>query len=240
MSPIFTIFRRELGSYFNTPIGFVFLAFFLIVSSVYYVTPIFVDGQATMTGFFQHMPSFFLFFVPAVAMRLWAEERKSGTVELLLTLPVTSTQAVLGKFFAGLFFLITTLALTFPLPLALVLLGGNPDPGPIIGGYLGTIVLGTIYMAIGSFASTLTSDQIVAFIAALAISFFFFLTGYEPLTAWMSDLNKPFGEMISRIGINTHFYSIARGVLDSRDVVYAVSLTAFFLFLSVMSVERKR
>lgn len=240
MSAIYTVFRRESSAYFNTPIGYVFAVFFLGVGSALYVTQLFSDGQANMNGFFSLMPIFFLFFVPAVSMRLWAEERKTGTMELLLTLPVTSTQVVLGKFLAGLAFLAVTLALTFPLPTALVLLGGHPDPGPIIGGYLGTIVLGMIYMAIGSFASTLTSDQIVAFVVALAIGFFFWLTGFEPFTATIADWYRPLGKMLAAVGIDTHFYSIARGVVDSRDVVYALSVTGYFLFLSVLSVERKR
>jgi ABC-2 type transport system permease protein len=240
MNAAYTIFRRELGAYFNTAIGYVFMIFFLAVSSAFYVTSLFESGRAGMSDFFNMMPILFLFFVPAVTMRLWAEERKSGTMELLLTMPVTSWQAVLGKFFAGWAFLTVTLLFTFPLPLALVLLNGNPDPGPIIGGYLGTMILGMIYMAIGLFASSLTADQIVAFVAALAVSFFFYLTGFDPVVAWLSDLSKPLGQAVAAVGIDTHFYSISRGVVDSRDVLYALSVTGFFLFLCVLSIERKR
>ncbi len=239
MQPILHIFKRELTAYFSTPVGYVFMVVFLVLSTTLYVMELFVFGRADMTGFFSWMPMLYMVFVPAVAMRLWSEERKLGTIELLMTLPVNSTQAVLGKFLAGLAFLCVTLLLTFPLPVALFLLG-NPDLGPIIGGYLGTVVLGMIYLSIGSFASTLTRDQIVAFITGAVICALFWLTGWEPFIASISDFSKLLGKFFAALGIDTHYYSITRGVVDTRDLVYAVSVTGFFLFLSVLSVERKR
>jgi ABC-2 type transport system permease protein len=172
-------------------------------------------------------------------MRLWSEEKKLGTIELLMTLPVNSVQAVLGKFAAGLTFLGFTLAMTFPLPLAVFWLG-NPDPGPILGGYLGSLALGMVYLSIGSFASTLSRDQIVAFIIGGVLCAFFWLTGWEPFVASLSDFSQLLGAFVAALGIDTHFYGISRGVLDTRDVIYALSVTAFFLYLNVIMVERKR
>jgi len=239
MRPILHIFRREMAAYFSTPIGYVFIVVFLVLSSTLYVMELFVYGQADMTGFFGWMPMLLMVFVPAVAMRLWSEERKLGTIELLMTLPVNSLQAVLGKFFAGLAFLGLALALTFPLPVALFALG-NPDPGPMLGGYLGTLVLGMIYLAIGSFASTLAREQIVAFIVGAVICALFWLTGWAPFVATLADFSKLLGRFVAAVGIDTHYYGVTRGIADTRDLVYALSVTGFFIFLSVLSVERMR
>ncbi len=187
MGATYSVFRREFASYFNTPIGYVFMAFFLLVTKALFVSTIFTNGSADMRGYFGLMPIFFLFFIPAISMRLWSEERKLGTLEWLLTLPLNAWQAVVGKYLAGLAFIAVFLMLTADVPIFMYLYG-NPDIGPIIGGYLGTMVLGMVYLAIGAFASSLTADQIVAFVVAVAISFIFFLMGYGPVLDWLKDI----------------------------------------------------
>ncbi|HYF48461.1 MAG TPA: ABC transporter permease [Planctomycetota bacterium] len=239
MNATLSILRRELGAYFNTPIGYVIIVFFLLITCFIYVTQLFQAGSADMRGYFGLLPFFLMLFVPAISMRLWAEERKLGTLELLMTMPVKSWQAVLGKFLAGFTFVFIMLALTFLIPLTLYILG-NPDTGTIIGGYLGGLVLGMVYLAIGSFASSLTSDQIVAFIIGISINFLFFLMGYQPVLDWIKDFSPLVSSVVQRFGVDYHFESIARGVVDSRDIVYALTITGLFLFLNVLVIDRRR
>lgn len=241
MGATVSILRRELGAYFNTPIGYVFISFFLLLTCWLYVGTLFQQGNAEMRQYFGLLPLFFLFFVPAISMRLWAEERKLGTLELLLTMPIKSWQAVVGKFLAGLIFIMITLALTIHIPLTLWCLGKpGPDFGPIIGGYLGALVLGMIYLSIGSFASSLTADQIVAFVIGISMNFMFFLMGYRPVLDWIKDFSPNLASIVERFGVDYHFESISRGVVDTRDVIYALSITGFFLFLNVLVIERRR
>jgi len=239
MGATVSILRRELGAYFNTPIGYVFMSFFLLVSCAFYASSLFMQGVAEMRGYFGLLPIFFLFFVPAISMRLWAEERKLGTLELLMTMPIKTWHAVLGKFLAGMLFIMITLALTIHIPITLKVMG-NPDMGPIIGGYLGAMVLGMIYLSIGSFASSLTGDQIVAFVIGISINFLFFLMGYTPVIEWLKEISPALAGFIQRFGVDYHFESISRGVVDTRDIIYALSVTGFFLFLNVMVIERRR
>lgn len=240
MGATYSVFRREFASYFNTPIGYVFMAFFLLVTKALFVSTIFTNGSADMRGYFGLMPIFFLFFIPAISMRLWSEERKLGTLEWLLTLPLNAWQAVVGKYLAGLAFIAVFLMLTADVPIFMYLYG-NPDIGPIIGGYLGTMVLGMVYLAIGAFASSLTADQIVAFVVAVAISFIFFLMGYGPVLDWLKDIfGSNFTAGVQQFGIEFHFESICRGVVDSRDVIYAVSMSGVFLFLNYLIVDHRR
>ena len=240
MGATYSVFRREFGAYFNTPIGYVFMAFFLLVTKALFVSTIFTNGSADMRGYFGLMPIFFLFFIPAISMRLWSEERKLGTLEWLLTLPLNAWQAVIGKYLAGLAFIAVFLLLTIDIPLFMHAYG-NPDIGPIIGGYLGTMVLGMVYLAIGAFASSLTADQIVAFVVAVAISFIFFLMGYPPVLEWMKDvLGSGVTSKVQLLGIEYHFESICRGVVDTRDVLYALSMSGVFLFLNYLIVDHRR
>jgi ABC-2 type transport system permease protein len=243
MSAIRAIYRRELGAYLNTPIGYVVVIAFLLLSSYLYVAmSLFVSGQAEMRDFFQYLPFLFLIFVPALAMRLWAEERQLGTLELLLTFPVRSWQAVLSKFLAGLTFLAFMMALTSPLPVALAFLAAPPGPdwGPIVGGYLGSLVLGMVYLSIGAFASSLTRDQIIAFVIGVAISAVFFLMGFPPVVNIIRDMSPEVATAIQRFGVIPHFESISRGVVDTRDVIYALTVSGFFLLLNVLVIERRR
>ena len=239
MNSTLTILKRELGAYFNTPIGYVIIVFFLALTCFLYVSQLFVNGNAELRDYFHNLPMFLMFFTPAIAMRLWSEERKLGTLEILLTLPVKTWQVVAAKWLAALAFLAVMLALTFPLPVALYCLG-NPDSGPIIGGYIGALILGMVYLAVGSFASSLTGDQIVAFVIGFSINLFFFLMGYAGLLDWIKDLNAGLSSFVERFGVQPHFDSVTRGVVDSRDIIYALTVAGFFLFLNVLVLERKR
>ncbi|MFH0939931.1 MAG: ABC transporter permease [Planctomycetota bacterium] len=239
MNAIITIFRRELGAYFNTPTGYVIIVFFLLLTCGIYVSQIFIAGTAEMRGYFGLLPFFLLLFCPGITMRLWAEEHKLQTLEVLLTLPVKTWQPVIAKWLAALVFLIVMLGLTVHLPIALLMLG-NPDLGTVLGGYLGGIVLGMVYLSIGTFASSLTADQIVAFVIAISLNFFFFLMGYQPVLDWIKDFSPTLSSVVQRFGVDYHFDSIAKGVVDSRDVIYALTITGLFLFLNVLMIERRR
>lgn len=244
MNAVLSIARRELGAYFNTTIGYVFIVFFLVYSCYLYVQfHMFVEGVAEMRNYFNQLPMLYLFFIPAISMRLWAEERKAGTLELLLTFPVRTWHAVLGKFLAGVAFLVVTLALTLHIPAVLWALstsGAGPDTGPLIGGYLGALFLGMVYLAVGSFASSLTSDQIVAFVIGASLNGLLFLISFPLIVNWVRDIHPDLAATISSFGVGHHFESIARGVVDTRDIVYALTVCGFFLFLNVLVIERRR
>jgi ABC-2 type transport system permease protein len=236
MSVTTSIFRKEFNGHFSSPAGFVFLTAFLVLSAWLFFRIFFLVGQASLRPFFSFMPWLFLFFVPAAAMRAWAEERKLGTDEILLTLPIRDWEAVLGKFLAGLAFLGLAIALTFPLAVVVSALG-DPDPGPMIGGYLGLLLLGASYLAIALFASSLTENQIVAFIVGITLSFVLFIVGEDiVLIAVPSWLAAP----LRYLGLGQHFASITRGVIDSRDIVYYLLVIGFFLYLNVKSVESRK
>ena len=237
MGATVSVFRRELGAYFNTPIGYVFIASFLVLSLSFYVDNLFLSNAAEMREYFSYLPFIFIFFIPAITMRLWAEERKLGTLELLMTMPVKTWQAVMGKFLAGFVVVAVMLLMTIHIPITLKLLG-NPDPGPIIGGYLGALVLGMIYLAIGVFASSLTSDQIVAFMIATTLNAFFYIISFASML--LRDVNPNLSNAVERFGVQGHFDSIARGVVDTRDIIYAVTMTTLFLLLNVLIIERRR
>lgn len=241
MGPTLSVMKRELGAYFNTPIGYVIIVFFLVISTGMFLEGFFVQGVAEMRGYFEQLPFLFLFFVPAISMRLWSEERKLGTLELLMTMPMKNWNAVVGKYLAGLLFIVVMLAMTLPIPFVLAYLG-DPDVGPIIGGYLGALVLASIYLSIGAFASSLTSDQIVAFVVGLSLSLLMFLLGWRVTYNFLSDdLGLPaVAQVVQRFGTSYHFESITRGVVDTRDMIYAVTMTGFFLFLNVLVIERRR
>ncbi len=230
------IFKRELGSYFNSPIAYIFITVFLGLSGWLFFKGFFVVGEASLRMFFGMLPWIFLFFIPAVTMRLWAEEKKSGTMELLMTLPVTDTEAVLGKYLASLSFLVLSLVLSFIIPVFVALLG-DPDPGQIVGGYLGAVLMGGAFLAIGLFISSLTENQIVAFIISVVVIFGLFILGEDFVLFGLPDRLVP---VFSFIGLGGHYDSISRGVIDSRDVVYYLSIIVFFLYLNVKSIENRK
>lgn len=236
MSSILGIFKREFRAYFNSPIAYVYLTVFLVVVNWFFFRDFFLVEQASLRSFFGALPIYFLFFVPAVSMRLWSEERKLGTAELLLTLPVRDQEVVLGKYLAGLALLAVSLLLTVPLVVTVKALG-NLDMGAVFASYLGALLLGGAYLAIGFFVSSLTENQIVAFILGIAFCFVFFIIGEDLVLLSTPAFLVP---VFKYLGLGTHFASIARGVLDSRDLVYYLSMIGFFLFLNVRSVAERR
>jgi len=229
-----TIAKRELGAYFTSPLAYVFIVIFLLLCGffTFMVKPNFFDrGQAGLSGtfFFWH-PWFYLFLVPAVGMRLWAEERRVGTLELLLTMPVTAWQAIVGKFVASWLFLGLALLLTFPVVITVNYLG-NPDNRVIFTGYLGSWLMAGTYLAVSCITSAMTRSQVVSFIIALVVCLFFILAGFQPV---VDAMNQSFGsgmaDAVASMSVITHFDGFQKGLLDSRDILFFLSVIGFSLF----------
>jgi len=239
---VVTIFKRELVGYFATPIAYVFLAIFVFLSGIFtfYLGSFFDRGQADLQPFFQFVPWLYLFLIPALAMRLWAEERRGGTIELLLTLPVSVFQAVLGKFFAAWAFSAIALALTFPLWITVNYLG-NPDNGVILAAYLGSLLMAGAFLAIGACISSVTRNQVIAFVLSAVVSLGFVLSGYplvlEFFSAWAPDFLV---QTVSSFSFLSHFNAISEGVIELRDIVYFVSLIVFWLFANAVVIDWKK
>lgn len=242
MSAILSIFRREFASYFATPLAAVFIVIFLLLSGAFtfFLGDFFETGQADLQVFFRFHPWLYLLLVPAVAMGLWAEERKSGTLELLLTQPVTLWQAVLGKFFAAWIFVGLALVLTFPIWITVNWLG-EPDNGVILASYLGSWLMAGAFLAVGSCLSALTRSMVVAFILTVVVCLLFLLAGFslalDPLRAFVP---QPAIDAVSGLSFLTHFQAITRGVLDLRDVFYFLFAIAAWLFATVLVIEIKK
>ncbi len=236
MSNVIAVFRKEFKSYFSSPIAYIYITVFIVSSSWLFFRSFFVFNQADMRGFFGLMPWIFLFFVPAVTMKLWAEEKKLGTVELLMTLPLKEYEVVLGKYLAGLMLFLLSIVLTFVIPIVLFALG-DPDGGPIVGGYLGIFLMGAAYLSIGLFASTVTENQIIAFIMGVVICFALLIIGEDFVLFSTPQWLVP---VFSYLGLGSHFASIGRGVLDSRDLIYYLSLIGFFLYMSMHTIETRK
>jgi len=242
MANVWAIFRRELTGYFITPIAYVFIVIFLFLAGVFtfYLGRFFERGQADLGAFFGFHPWLYLFLIPALSMRLWAEERRSGTLELLLTLPVTVGQAVAGKFLAAWAFTGVALALTFPLWITVHYLG-DPDDGVILAGYLGSFLMAGAFLAIGACLSALTRNQVIAFVLAAVVSLLFVLAGYplvlDLFAAWAPE---PVVRAVGAFSFLAHFEAISRGVVDLRDVVYFLGLIAFWLFANATLIELKK
>lgn len=238
MSNTLAIFKRELRSYFSSSVGFVFIIFYLLVSNAFFffVQDFFKQGQVSMRYYFAALPWIFLFFVPAVTMRLWAEEKKLGTIEVLLTMPLREIEVVLGKFFASFAFIFVALACSATIPISLGILG-KPDFGVIVGSYVGALLLGAAYLAIGLFISSLAENQVVAFIISLAVIFCLLLTGLAPV--YLNQLG-PVVHICEYVSLLSHFNNITRGVIDSRDVIYYFSVIALFLWLNVKNIEARK
>jgi len=233
---ISVLFKKELMAYFNSPIAYVFIGIFLIVGNWLFMNPFFLNNQLSMRYYFVILPWIFLFLAPAITMRLWAEEKRSGTIEFLLTLPITNWQLILAKFFGAFVFLAISLVLSLSMPIALSFLG-EFDLGPVIGGYLGALFLGGAYLALGMFISSMTKNQIIAFITALVGCFIFFIAGADFVVGYTGGA---LAEILKFIGLGNHFSSIARGVVDTKDLVYYLSFIFFFLWLNVRVLERKK
>ncbi len=242
MRNVLHIFRRELGGYFATPVAYVFLVIFLVLASTFtfYLGNFFERGQADLAAFFSFHPWLYLFLIPAIAMRLWSEERRQGTIELFLTLPITIGEAVLGKFLAAWAFVGIALALTFPIWITVNVLG-DPDNGVILAGDVGSLMMSAGYLAIGACVSATTKSQVVAFVVAAAACFAFTVSGTPLVLAFFSGwAPSALVEAVAGFSFLTHFNAIARGVIDLRDVVYFASLVAAFLFANAAIVEIKK
>lgn len=236
------IFRRELGGYFATPVAYVFLVIFLVLASTFtfYLGNFFERGQADLQAFFSFHPWLYLFLIPAISMRLWSEERRAGTIELFLTLPITIGEAVLGKFLAAWAFVGIALALTFPIWITVNMLG-DPDNGIIVAGYAGSLMMSAGYLAIGSCVSAMTKSQVIAFVVAAAACFVFTVSGTPLVIAFFSGwAPTAVVEAVAGLSFLTHYNAIMRGVIDIRDLIYFVSLVAAFLFANAAIVEMKK
>ena len=230
--PVRTIARRELASYFISPVAYVFLVIFLLLTGFFTFTvgAFFERGEASLVSFFVWHPWLYLVLVPAVGMRLWSEERRSGTLELLLTMPVTAWQAILGKFLASWAFLAIALALTFPVVITVNVLG-SPDNGIIVAGYLGSLLLAGAYLAISCMTSAMTRNQVVAFILAVVICLFLILCGFNPVTDLLGRWASPgFVDTVAAFSVITHFDGFQKGVIDTRDLFFFLSVIGFALF----------
>jgi ABC-2 type transport system permease protein len=241
MNGFLSVFKRELKAYFATPLAYVFLVVFLALSGVL----TFRDGffqmrQASMQVFFSRIPELFIFLIPAIAMRLWSEERRSKSIELLFSLPITTTQAVLGKFFAAWSVLLLALALTFPMVMTVTYLG-DPDWGPIVTGYIGSLLLGGAYLAIGSFFSILTRSQVIAFVlGAVSCGIFLYMGSPSAMSGMSSFAPLGFVEAMESLSFQSRFESIQRGVIELRDILFFILLTAGWLWANTILLEERR
>jgi ABC-2 type transport system permease protein len=237
-----TVMRRELSGYFSTPVAWVFIVIFLVMSGTFtfYIGSFYERGIADLMPFFQFHPWLYLFLVPAIAMRLWAEERRSGTIELLLTLPLTTNQAVLGKFLAAWLFVGLALLLTFPIWLTVNYLG-QPDNGIIAAGYIGSWLMAGGFLAIGSCMSALTRNQVVAFILSVVMCFGFMLSGLPMVMNLFSGwAPQALLDVIADFSFLAHFAAISKGVIDLRDLVYFGLVITFWLLATSIVLEMKK
>ena len=234
MQQVLYIFRKEFGSYFISPVAYIVISIFLLVTGWFFFTTFFLLDQANLRNFFSMLPVIFAFVVPAVTMRLFSEELNVGSYETLLTLPVRYGEVVVDKFLAAVAFIGAMLVPTLAYPFTVSLLG-QLDWGPVVGGYIGALMLAAAYAAIGLFASSLTRNQIVAFIIAMAICFT--LTLMERMLFFLPE--SLLGVM-SYIGTNPHFQNISKGVIDTRDIVYFLSVSFIGLYAARLVIEEKK
>ena len=242
MSQLLVVFKRELASYFATPLAYVFILIFLVLSGVFtfYLGGFFESGQANLAPFFNFRPWLYLFLVPAIAMRLWAEERKSGTIELLMTLPITRFDAVTGKFLAAWAFAGLALLLTFPMVITVNYLG-EPDNGAIITGYIGSWLLAGAYLAIGSCMSALAKNQVIAFILAVSVCFLFIVSGFPMVLDGFSGWAPQWlVDAVASLSFLTRFDAISKGVIDLRDLLYFLTLIAAWLAATAVVIDLKK
>ncbi len=242
MRYVWVTIKREIGAYFSTPLAYVFICIFLGLSGAltFFVGNFFERGQADLNSFFNFHPWLYLFLIPAVSMRLWAEERKTGTVELLLTLPMPIWAVVIGKYLAAWSFIAIALVFTFPLWITVNYLG-EPDNGVIFASYIGSLVMAGGYLAIGSCLSAVTKNQVIAFIISAVVCFLFLMSGVELVQSFFQGWAPDFVlDTIRGLSFLTHFNVITRGVIDLRDVVYFASLIGVFLYVNTAIVDLTR
>lgn len=239
---IWTIAKREVTGYFASPVAYVFIVIFLLLTGffAFMVSGFFERGQANLLAFFAWHPWLYLFLVPAVGMRMWSEERRLGTIELLLTMPITPWQAIVGKFLASWLVLALALALTFPIVLTVNYLG-RPDNGVILASYAGSLLLSGAYLSVSAMTSAMTRNQVVSFIVSVVLCLFLILAGWPPITNMLSQwASSWFVEMIAAFSVMTHFESIQKGVIDSRDVLFFLSVIGFCLFTTSVIIRAHR
>jgi len=229
------ITKNEFKNYFNSAAGYVVLVVFLLITGWFFASPLFVIGLAELRSMFTTIPWIFLLFIPAITMSSIAKEKTTGTLESLVTLPITEGRIILGKFWAALLLIAVGLLFTFIHFLTIVILGTNVDYGAILCGYLGLLLIGGVYSSIGIFTSTLTNNQIIAFIVSFLFIFFFVIIEYV-----LVFIPSPFTEFFQYLSIGYHFENISRGVIDTRNIIYFLSLTIFFLRLSAIVMDSRK
>lgn len=241
MKTVRIILRRELASYFVTPIAYVVLIVFLLAMNWlgFWIGALYEREQADMQPYFGLFPWTYLFLIPALSMRLWAEDRRNGSIELLLTQPVTLWQAVVGKFLAAWLVVGIALVLTFPVWLTMNFLG-NPDNGTILAAYIGSWVMAAGFLAIGSFTSSITKNQLIAFLASLVICFVLVVVGFPRVTDWIREHASWLADGINSLSFYTHFMNIAKGVLDLRDLLFFALISIFFLLASTVVLDARK
>ncbi len=242
MNGVISVFKREFMAYFATPLAYVFIVIFLFAMGAFtfYIGHFYDNGIADLAVFFGYHPWLYLFLVPAIGMRLWAEERRSGTIELLLTLPIPIWASVLGKFLAAWAFTAVALALTFPVWITVNYLG-DPDNGVIVASYIGSLLMAGSYLAISAAISASTSNQVIAFVVSVVVCFLFTIAG-APLVVDFFDAFLPVTlvNTVSSFSFLTHFDAISRGIIDIRDIVYFASLMALFLSVNTLLIDMKK
>lgn len=239
---IWTITKRELSGYFAQPVAYVFIVIFLLLNGffTFMLGGFFEMGEASLSySFFRWHPWLYLFLVPAAGMRLWAEERRLGTMELLLTMPIAAWHAIVGKFIASWLFLIIALALTFPIVVTVGYLG-SPDWGAVVTGYIGSALLAGSYLAITSLTSAMTRNQVISFILSVVICFFLILCGWEPVTRLIMNVAPKLVNLVASFSVMPHFLGFQRGVIDSRDLLFFLSVIGFSLFCNGVVIRNLR
>ena len=242
MRQFLSITKRELISYFATPVAYVFITIFLLLSGLFtfYLGNFFEIGQASLGSFFEWHPWLYLFLIPAITMRLWSEEKKSGTIELLTTLPVSTLNIVLGKFMAAWLFTFLALILTFPMWITVNYLG-NPDNGVIMASYIGSLLMSGGYLSIGIFISSLTKNQVIAFIVSVTVCFLFTVSGLPIVLDFFSNwAGEAITDVIASFSFLANYSDISRGIIDFRTLVYFLSLIFLFLYLNVITLDNSR
>jgi ABC-2 type transport system permease protein len=241
MTAMLAIAGRELRAYFATPVATVFIVIFLVLQGAltFNLGQFFDRGQADLNPFFTFIPWVFLLLIPAITMRLWAEERRQGTIELLLTLPITQGQAVLGKFLAAWVFCAIALALTFPFVIAVNILG-SPDNGVIASGYLGCLLVAGAFLSVGSAMSAVTRNQVIAFVLAVAVCFLFAVASNPIVYDFLAHAAPAVGAFTRRIAVIDRFANFVRGVIALRDLIYFATFIGFFLFLNAVLVDQRK
>lgn len=242
MNNIKAIFKREFAGYFSTPVAYVFIVIFLFLTGVFtfYIGAFYERNQSDLEPFFRFHPWLYLFLIPAIAMRLWSEERKSGTIELLMTLPIPIYQAVIGKFLAAWCFTSVALVLTFPMWITVNYLG-TPDNTVILASYIGSLLMAGGFLAIGSCVSAISKSQVIAFVISMVISFLFLLSGFPLVLDFFSGwAPQAVVDAIASFSFLTHFASIKKGVIDLRDIIYFTALISFWLYANVVVIDAKK